>query len=285
MAPPRNYVDPEAAHHPVAGRPVRLGALPPKKDKRTLKLARYLVDSKGKKVALPRAKGKVVRSHLVPSWGMMGNDAYGDCAIAAPGHGLQITSATASNGARIHTPSDDEIMAAYWATGNPPSPGADDNGRYLLDVLNYWRSSGIGGSKIHVFAALTVGKDENLKAETKYAIDLFGFAYIALALPKSARSQAVWSAPRGSGPDTKPWSWGGHAVVVVDYDANGLTCVTWGEKLRMTWGFYNRYCTEAYAVLTPEWLSQEANVDPATGISPAGLNVGKLLDDLGQISA
>lgn len=279
------HLEPEAHHAAVAGRPVRLGKQKPKLDKRTLKLARYLIDpATGKKVTvakLPRLKPSINRSHLVPSWGAMGNDQYGNCTIAAAGHAEQITSAVVSNGTSVHTPSDAEIIASYWATGDPPTAGSDDNGRVELDVLNYWRHEGIGGSKIHAFAALSGGK--TLKPETKYAIDLFGFCYIGLSLPMSARSQAVWTPMRGK--NGEPGSWGGHAVILVDYDAKGPSCVTWGEVVKMSWSFYEKYCDERYVAILPEWLNQQGVVDPQAGVSPAGLNVQALLDDLASITS
>lgn len=279
------HTEPSAHHSVVAGRPVRLGKQKPKLDKRTLKLARYLVDPvTGKKLTvakLPRLKPSIHRSHLVPSWGMMGNDQYGDCTVAAVGHAEQITSAVVSNGTSVHTPSDAEILSAYWATGSPPTVGVDDNGRVELDVLNHWRHTGIGSSKISAFAALTKGA--TLKTETKYAIDLFGFCYIGLALPLSAQTQAVWTPGRGK--NGAPGSWGGHAVILVDYDAKGPSCITWGEVVKMTWAFYAKYCDEQYVAITPEWLNQHGAVDPQAGVSPAGLNVQALLDDLSSITS
>jgi hypothetical protein len=275
----RKHVEPAAVHAAVAGRPVRLGKQAPKIDKRTLQMARYLIDPKtGKKVTvakLPPLKGSVVRSQLVPSWGMMGNDQYGDCTCAAVGHAEQITSAVVSDGTAIHTPTDSDVLGAYWATGNPPTPGADDNGRAELDVLNYWRTSGIGGSKITAFASLGVKKAATIQKETKYAIDLFGFCYIGVALPISAQSQAVWTPVRGA--SGAPGSWGGHAIILVDYDSKGPSCVTWGEIVKMSWAFYAKYTDEAYIALAPEWMN-------AQGESPAGFNVQALMDDLHSIT-
>lgn len=276
-------------HVEAVGAHVRLGKQTARKDKRTLQLSRYLIDpATGKKLTvakLPNLKSSVKQSQLIQpgGWGVMGNNAYGNCTCAAAGHAEQIASAVVSNGKLVHTPSDDEIMAAYWATGVPPTPGADDNGRVELDVLGYWRAHGIGGSRISAYASIKTTPVASFEKMTKYAIDLFGFAYIGLSLPRSAQTQKVWTVSRG--PNSAAGSWGGHAVILVDYDSKGPTCVTWGQLVRLTWGFFHRYCDEAYVAITPEWLGQTGQVNPATGVTPDGINVTALMDDLHSITA
>ena len=205
------------------------------------------------------------------AWGMMGNDHHQNCTTAALGHAEQITSAVVSGGSHIDTPSDAAVLAAYWATGTPPTPGADTGGRAIIDVLNYARHVALGNEKIAGYATIDLGQKHG---QTRYAIDLFGCCYIGLLLPKSAQAQTVWSVTPG--PDAAPGSWGGHAIILVDYDSNGPTCVTWGSLVRMTWGFWTKYCDEAYAVLLPSWLD-------AQGRSPASLDLGQLTADIAAI--
>ena len=76
--------------------------------------------------------------------------------------------------------------------------------------------------------------------------------------------------------DFTPGSWGGHAVPVLAYDSDTLTCITWGAKKRMTWEFFSRYCDESYAPLSPDWLNAE-------GKTPEGLNLAALQADLHEI--
>src|SRR5438093_1137652 len=80
-------------------------------------------------------------------------------------------------------------------------------------------------------------------------------ATLDLTLPLSARRQDVWDWTGSLSGDSKPGSWGGHAVDVVGFDASGLTVVTWGRLQAMTWSFWDRYCDESYAVLSRDFLS------------------------------
>jgi len=223
---------------------------------------------------------------------MFANDSLADCTAAAAAHMIQCWTA---NAGRAFTPTDAEVIAAYSATGRYiPGDAATDNGAAELDVLNFWRRQGIAGHKISAYVAF---RAQNF-AHTRAAIDLFGGIYIGLALPLSAQTQDVWDTPsflsriflRGhravarlsarklAADDTAPGSWGGHAVPVLAYDADTLTCITWGAKKRMTWNFFARYCDESYAPLSPDWLT-------AQGTDPEGFDFAQLRADLAQLNA
>jgi hypothetical protein len=55
-----------------------------------------------------------------------------------------------------------------------------------------------------------------------------------------------------------------------------LTCVTWGERLKMSHNFFGDYCDEAYAVLSPDWLTAKGN-------SINGLNLAALQRDIAAL--
>lgn len=245
---------------------VKLGKQTPKVDKRTLQLANYL--------GLPPAP--ISRDWTLQAkapWGMMANDTLGDCTCAAAGHIIQTWSA--NTGTEI-TITDEQVISAYsHITGYNPDDPMSDQGAVEIDVLNYWRKKGIGGHKITAYAAVEPGNKQHIEA----AIDLFGGVYIGLSLPLSAQTQRVWSVPpggtRGYG---SPGSWGGHAVVVEAYNSQYLTCITWGQKQRMTWSFWNAYCDEAYGILSPDWVTAKVP-------SPAHFDLATLLADLKQLGA
>jgi hypothetical protein len=248
---------------------MRLGKAPPRHDARTLRMARYLT------ATLPPAPPAVTYSDKLSAIGMMLNDQLGDCTCAAMGHAVQVW--TACNGAEV-TVSDADVQAAYvGACGYVPGDPSTDNGGVEIDVLNYFRQTGIGGHKIAAFVALDVKNREHVKL----AVDLFGGAYIGVALPNSAKNQDVWSvAISGDQGDITPGSWGGHAIYVVDYDADGITVITWGQKKKATWAWWDVYCDEAYAL-----ISQQDWTNGVIGLAPSGIDFAALQADLTAVSA
>jgi hypothetical protein len=138
------------------------------------------------------------------------------------------------------------------------------------------------------------------------AIWLFGGAYIGLELPITAQKQDVWDLPAELGPDDEPGSWGGHAVYVAAYDATdsrkaveskqqecggaaavspvsglpsavSLTCITWGKPKKMTLRWFEKYCSEAYALVSTDWLE-------SSGIAPSGFDLAALEKDLAMVT-
>jgi hypothetical protein len=253
---------------------LKLGKQSPRHDPRTLLFATYATP------ALPAPPPSLnLTTKMKAPWGMMDNAQVGDCTCAAAGHLMMEWTSNAQS--KIFTPSDAQIIAAYSAvTGYNPKTGANDNGAQEIDVLNYWRQTGIAGHKIQAFLALEPSNDTHIMDGTW----IFGGCYIGLALPKSAQAQTsnkqIWSVPPGgTGGDGAPGSWGGHAVPVVAYDSRSLTVVTWGALQTMTWGFWAAYCDEAYAILSPDFLEQKKG-QPVT---PDGFNVQQLLADLSDL--
>ena len=57
-----------------------------------------------------------------------------------------------------------------------------------------------------------------------------------------------------------------------------LTCITWGQAKKMTWAWLDRYCDEAYALVSCDFI--ESN-----GASPSGFNFATLEEDLKLVTA
>lgn len=241
----------------------KLGKLAPRHDPRTLMFAVY--------ATLPTPPKLVDWTPAVAgNWPMMKNDQLGDCTIAAAGHLIELWTA---NTGKIVVPADADIVTAYAAvSGYDPATGEGDGGAVELDVLNYWRSAGIAGHKIAGYVSV------NPKNQThvQQAIDLFGGLYLGMALPNAWQGAPSWSQPDNQDGDNAPGSWGGHAVPAVAYNGDGLTVITWGEALHMTWGAVSTYCDEAYAIVTQDWIE-------ATGKSPSGFDLSQLLIDLKSV--
>lgn len=189
------------------------------------------------------------------SYRMFLNDHLGCCTIAACANALITWTANTQGGPWIV--GDDVILRRYSElTGYQLGEGTTDRGAIEADVLAAWTTGGwdVGRQDIDCILHASVRPIDHV--EVKNAIHLFGGLYIGIALPLAAQTEATWDVLPGIDPDqARPGSWGGHAVYVVAYDAEGLTCVTWGALKRMTWAFWDAYCDEAWALLSrSDWL-------------------------------
>jgi hypothetical protein len=250
---------------------LKLGKSTARHDPRALLLASYVTP------ALPAPPASFDLSMKVgSSWGMMDNDEIGDCTCAAAGH--LIMEWTANSGKKMVTPTDQQIVAAYSAiTGYNPKTGANDNGANEVDVLNYWRQTGIAGDKIGAYVSLEPSNHTHVMD----SVYIFEGCYIGVQLPISAQAQTQnhqpWSVPPGGTTgDGKPGSWGGHAIPVVAYDTRGVTVVTWGALQAMTWSFWEAYCDEAYAILSDDYMDGQKK-------APQGFNLQQLQADLADL--
>ena len=217
-------------------------------DPRTLHFKKYAKD-------VPAAPGQADFTGPVSKLGMMLNDKIGDCAVAAPGHAVQVWTA---NAGKEKTIPDSAILKVYEAPSvgnyNPNDPKSDQ-GANIIDVLKYWRKTGIGGDKLGAFLFVNPANVELFKK----AVWLFGGADLGINLPISAQKQVakgLWDVPpEGTTGDGAPGSWGGHSVAVAGFDSEGVTIVTWGQFLKMTWAFFQAYCEESWAIVSKDFLN------------------------------
>jgi len=241
------------------GKPVLLGKRPAKYDARNLRLAKYLVAPK--LVAPPASTDHYAK---VSDWMMYANDRYGDCTIAAAGHAIESWSTYAAKGPGVMT--DQEILAAYWKVSGGVG---QDNGAYMLDVMNLWRKEGIGPDKIEAFVQI----DHKDLTQLKLAINLFGSAYFGMALP-DVNTFGPWIEVQGP-----PDYWNGHAISIVGYnDTTGrFKVATWGELVDMSYAWALKYGDEAYASLN------DLSIRADSGQSPEGFDFVTLQEDLSHI--
>jgi hypothetical protein len=243
----------------------KLGKLPARLDVRTLSLGQY-VD----RAELPTPPADLDLTEKVAEWPMYANDLVGDCTTAAAGHMIEAwTAAVQGHAVEITEAS---VLAAFDRV-KLVDPATGEEGAIELDVLKEWRKNGIGDHRIGAFARVSVHDHELLST----AAWLFGGLYIGLQMPISAQGQTTWDwLGRLTGP-ARPGSWGGHAVDVVRYDADSLTVVTWGRLQEMTWRFWDRYCEEAYCILSPDFLDGDH--------APNGFDLKALRADLALVTA
>ena len=166
------------------------------------------------------------------------------------------------------TPAEDDILRVYQIL----SP--DDDGCVLLDVLNYWRKNPICGVQLGAYAAVNP-QDQD---EAEVALEIFGGLYAGAQLPLAAQTQDVWGvAPAPSPQSPVPGSWGGHCIPFGKYDAQRVSCVTWGAVKDATWPWLQEYVDELYALISPDWPN-------GAGVTPEGLDMAALRSDLEQVS-
>lgn len=242
----------------------QLGKLPPRVDPRTLRLAQY-VD----RTVLPAPPPELDLGAAVPDWPMYANDRIGDCTTAAAGHMIEAwCEAAAGHAVEV---ADTDVLDAFEAV-KIVDPMTGEEGAVELDVLRFWRRHGIGGHRIAAFADVAPADHDLVRTGTW----LFGGLYIGLQLPSGRATSSSGTGPGSLAGLDAPGSWGGHAVNVIAYDGAGLTVVTWGALQRMTWSFWERYCDEAWAIISPDFL--------AGGRSPAGFDLPALQHDLALVS-
>lgn len=219
---------------------LRFGKRPVRHDSRTLRFKTYLTPELPPPPPAYDVLSNVYRklgvgdpARLFP---MDGNDACGDCTIAALAHAVTVFRGLIGE-SRIW--SRRAVVELYFhLTGGP------DSGLAALDVLNYWRTHTAAGDKILAFAAI----DAAHHADIRQAMRLFGGVYLGFAVPEHCIRQFQDRVPWTPGPLTQD----GHAVFAVEYDSAGLTVLTWGTIQRATWAWWDACVDEAYAILPPE---------------------------------
>lgn len=240
----------------------RFGKLPPKIDYRTLNFGTYLKDDIP---APPSETNLLVRvcanlkhdpQYLFP---MFANDTLGDCTIAGMAHGVTVYHGMVS---QEHVPAQSEVIRIYNHL-----TGGVDSGLYLLDVIKYWRGTGIEESKIYAYANVSPHNHEHVKQ----AIAIFGGLFMGFQCQEKVLDEFR---------ARKPWQPGkkinaGHAVYVAGYDYSGVEVLTWGTIQQGTWAWWDEHVDECYALLPPE-----AKVEGFT----TGFDFARLKKDLSEVA-
>lgn len=230
------------------------GRVRSKTDPRTLQMAQLS--------GLPEPPS-IYSAAAVPSWPMLGNDKAPCCTCAAAAHLIHNWTAARDQPVLI---SEQAVLATYVEVSGGTADGAE-----MLQVLRFWRRSGISNRKLNAYVALDPHNGRNLRS----TVFLFGAAYIGLDLPDFAVQQAssrerAWTvSPAGATGENAPRGANGHCVAVVGYDQDVLYVVSCGARWTMTWDFYHAYNDEAYAVLSQDWYGEERR-------SPNGFDLAEL---------
>lgn len=247
-----------------------LGKTPARAGAMTFKLSRY-IDRK----ALPKPPKQFGHEALVPaSWGMLGNDRYGDCVWAGAAHETMMWNAEAGRKVAF---SDKAVLSDYAAvTGFNPKKPSTDQGTDMVVAASYRRKTGVvdASGKRHTIAAYLSIKPGDL-AEHMIAAYLFGAIGIGIEVPAYAMDQFDAG---------KPWDLasrntsieGGHYIPLVARRDN-LEVVTWGKIQTMTPRFFAKYNDESVAYVSLEALTNNK--------SPEGFDAAQLQADLAALKA
>ena len=235
-----------------------------------LKLAKYVV--KAELPTPPKVFGD--QGLVTASWGMLGNDNYGDCVWAGAAHETMLWNKEAN---RVVSFATKGVLSDYSrVTGFDPKDAEDtDNGTDMQVAASYRRKTGVKDAtgkrhKIAAYLALKPGDYNQLVL----AMYLFGAVGIGIKFPDSAMTQfnqgKPWSVVAGPAPKD------GHYIPGFGRDKKGnIIVVTWGKIQLMTPGFYRKYCDEVVAYISTEALTN--------GASRNGLKIDQLQADLKAI--
>lgn len=217
----------------------KLGKAPARRDSRNLKLKAILRGP----VETP-VEYDFDASHSGVPTPVFANDRLGDCVIAGRAH--QTLRFELVEQRRLIAITDGEVVREYFI-----ETGGRDTGLVVLDSLNRWRKRGwlAGGDRYFITAFAEI--DRSTPSEVMRTVFTDLGVGLGLRLPRTAQREFEAGTEWGTttGPGSAPNSWGGHYVYLTGYTKLGPTCVTWGRKQRMTWGFFRKYADEAYAII------------------------------------
>lgn len=231
-----------------------------------LDLARYVKDS-----VLPPAQVERTTAMVRYPWGMLGNDEYGDCAVAGMLHGQEVWGLKAG---RTPIPwTTNHCLSLYFEVNNvPPGPpgSQSDQGTDPNAMMQYWKNVGLPGHEIAGWATL-----DPASPHIHRAIWEFGIVLYCMALPLAVQDEGVHWSIKGTGPDWAPGSWGGHLVTGDSYTVDGhLGLISWGQLGDMTPQFLEAYGEMVLVPLSPDALNAVSHD------GPAGFNFAKMRSDL-----
>lgn len=222
---------------------LKLGKAPARPGAVKFKLADYMAK-------LPKVPLSFGHEKLVPEWGMLGNDSYGDCVFAGAAHETMLW---LSEGGKPYSFGPECVLKDYSAvTGFDTAKPDTDQGTDMELAAKYRRQTGIqdlAGNRHQVgaYLALTPGDLKQALA----AAYIFGAVGIGIEFPSTAMDQFnaghKWSVVKGSRVE------GGHYVPLIAHRGD-LFVVTWGKVQKMTEGFFKKYCDEAIVYLSTECM-------------------------------
>lgn len=232
---------------------LKLGLAPFTPDSRDLRFQSYRLTS-----ALPKHPAVFGHETLVRSWGMLGNDRYGDCVFAGAAHETMLWNAM---GGKRTDFNDRVVLSDYSAlTGFNPADPATDQGTDMRAAAKYRQKTGVIDCKgvRHKIGAYVFLDPKNLEQMTE-AMWLFGAVALGMQMPDSAMDQydkgKPWDVVKGAKVE------GGHYVPGVALRGGNISVVTWAKLQPVTPAFLKQYCYVAIAYLSEEMLTNGKSLE------------------------
>jgi hypothetical protein len=223
---------------------------------------------------LPQAPPSVSVPTFSSGWGMLGNDRYGCCGVAGIQHGFEVDAAVADTPDLPGPWPTDQQTIEYYLTYTK----GQDTGVNLSQFLQYVRTTGYYGSSVEAYAPVAVNDVPTLQT----SVFLYGFAYTGIAVHSSMLRVFQQAEAAGITPEwttdvlLSPLA-GGHCVPVVGYDDQWLYVITWGQICKVSYSLWHQIATEAWAVLTGQFVSKRDN--------GRGIDLAALQADLNRLDA
>ncbi len=222
-------------------------------------------------VQLPALPVRLDNAATLPAdLGVMLNDRDGCCTCSGLGHAEQVWTKDAQ-GSMVTVP-DSSIADAYrqvagWdgVSGSPSDAGAAEQ-----TVLSWASTVGLlqsDGSRQRLSAFVEI--DPRNPRDVCEAIYEAGLVYIGFSVPNLLPEDAgsLWDGAVDLGPIE-----GGHCVICPGYtnpSSPVLDVISWGDRYRMNWAFWERYVDECYCLFSPLWVAP-------SGKTPYGLDATAL---------
>ena len=247
-------------------RKFKCGLIPSKRKFRAAKLSDHVTAS------LPAPSPELDLYSKVDLYGMDGNDRYGCCGFSAVSHTHNTLTANAS-GKTVHFDVS-RLISDYLACAG------GDNGVTEDQLVSYWKSQGICGTRI--VGDTEINKDDPI--QLRQGLEIFGNLQIGVLLAERwTEDDLFWDANAGR-PGYFMGSPGnaGHWIVAVGTKlVNGrlwFVVVTWGGLKYLSPEAISQYGMFTNSALSEAWVNQ------ATAKSPTGIDVPGLIADMDALN-
>jgi hypothetical protein len=179
------------------------------------------------------------RTEGITDWGIMGNDQYGDCGVAAvPGHADMLSAVLVGEPLADNTMTTEEIVSLYFQYTGGQDVGVD-LGDYLLWLFNQNIIEGF----------VKIGLDH-----LDEALATFNVIVVGASLNPGAQQQFANGEPWNVGPTDSPDPMEGHAILYLKAespDGPNAWC-TWGKTQPSTGAWKSACPQQAFAVITEQ---------------------------------